>query len=205
MRSPRLRTISLAAALALALVACGEGGRSSEGSGPDAPSASADSPEAAETAGGETDGDETAGDGASAPSGSPGGVTFEAAKLGGGTLSSASLAGKDTVLWFWAPWCTVCRAEAPDVNATAAAFEGEVDIIGVAGRGEVPEMEDFVSDTETGGLSHIVDDSGDIWSGYGVAAQPSFAFIDDEGNVEVHVGALGEDGLTERIEALLAA
>jgi thiol-disulfide isomerase/thioredoxin len=194
MRSPRFRTISLAAALALSLAACGDGGGGEDTEAGAQPTA-VDSPAAASDTG----------EDAPAASGSPAGVTFEAEKLGGGTLSSASLAGKDTVLWFWAPWCTVCRGEAPNVTAAAAAFEGKVDVIGVAGRGEVSEMEDFVSDTDTGALTHIVDDSGAIWSGYGVAAQPSFAFIDDEGNVEVHVGALGEDGITDRLDALIAA
>jgi len=132
-------------------------------------------------------------------------VTFEAAKLGGGTLSSASFKGKDTVLWFWAPWCTICRGEAPDVTSVAAAFDGEIEVIGVAGRGEEPAMEDFVSDTDTGALTHVVDDSGSIWSDYGVAAQPSFAFIDDDGSVEVHIGALGEAALTKQMDALVAS
>jgi thiol-disulfide isomerase/thioredoxin len=145
------------------------------------------------------------GEAASSAAASPDGITFEAAKLGGGTLSSTSFKGKDTVLWFWAPWCTVCRGEAPNVTAAAAAFEGDIDVIGVAGRGEVPEMDDFVSDTDTGALTHVVDDSGAIWSSYGVAAQPSFAFINDDGTVEVFVGALGETGLTQQMNALVAA
>jgi thiol-disulfide isomerase/thioredoxin len=204
MRSTRVRIIPLAAALVLALAACGGG--TADGTDDAAPTVSVGGGEPAESAdGGAEDAAEDAAADAPAQSGSPAGVTFEAAKLGGGELSSASLAGKDTVLWFWAPWCTVCRAEAPNVTAAAAAFEGEVEVIGVAGRGEVSEMEDFVSDTDTGSLTHIVDDSGAIWSGYGVAAQPSFAFIDDEGNVEVHVGALGEAGLTDRLDALTAA
>jgi thiol-disulfide isomerase/thioredoxin len=129
-------------------------------------------------------------------------ATFTAAALGGGELSSSSLEGADTVLWFWAPWCTVCRAEADDVVAAATTFDGKVRVVGVAGRGEVAEMEAFVSDTDTGTLTHVVDADGSIWSAYGVFAQPAFAFIDDSGDVEVFVGALGEDGLSERMTAL---
>ena len=145
------------------------------------------------------------GEAASSAESSPGGITFDAAKLGGGTLRSSSFEGKDTVLWFWAPWCTICRGEAPNVTASAAEFEGQVNVIGVAGRGEVSAMEDFVSDTKTGSLTHVVDDSGAIWSSYGVAAQPSFAFINDDGTVEVFIGALGEEKLTQRMEELVAS
>ncbi len=120
-------------------------------------------------------------------------------------MASASFAGQDTVLWFWAPWCTTCRGEADDVVVSAAALEGSVEIIGVAGRGEVPEMEDFLSDTGTDGLTHVVDADGSIWSGYGVASQPAYAFIDDSGDVEVVLGALGADALTERMQALADA
>ncbi len=142
---------------------------------------------------------------ASSATASPTGVTFTAAKLGGGTLSSTSYTGKDTVLWFWAPWCTVCRGEAPNVTAVAAAFRGKVDVIGVAGRGEVPAMKDFVDETGTGSFTHVVDDSGSIWSSFGVAAQPSFAFINDDGTVKVVIGALGKDGLTKQMNALVAS
>lgn len=175
MRSTRVRVISLTAGLMLTLAACGGGG------------------------GGGT------GEAASSAAASPAGVTFKAAKLGGGTLSSSSFKGKDTVLWFWAPWCTICRGEAPNVNAVADAFKGKVQIIGIAGRGEVPAMDGFVSDTKTGALTHVVDDSGAIWSSYGVAAQPSFAFINDDGTVKVFIGALGKDGLTKQMNALVAS
>ncbi|MBL8775227.1 MAG: redoxin domain-containing protein [Acidimicrobiales bacterium] len=130
---------------------------------------------------------------------------FTAPTLGGGELASSSFDGQDTVLWFWAPWCTTCRGEADDVVASAAALEGSVEIIGVAGRGDVPEMEDFLSDTGTGDLTHVVDADGAIWSDYGVASQPAYAFIDDSGDVEVVLGALGADGLTERMQALADA
>lgn len=127
---------------------------------------------------------------------------FTAERLGGGELTSASFAGTDTVLWFWAPWCTSCRAESDDVVAAARAMDGKVEVIGVAGRGEIPAMEGFVSDTGTGALTHVVDADGSIWTSYGVFAQPAYAFIDDSGSFEVFVGALGESALIERMTAL---
>jgi len=132
-------------------------------------------------------------------------LALAAPVLGDGELATGVLEGQDTVLWFWAPWCTTCRGEAPDVVAVADAFAGQVEIVGVAGRGEVPDMEDFVSETGTGGLTHLVDADGEIWSSFEVVAQPAFAFIDQSGEVEVVVGALGEQGLTERLDALVAA
>jgi len=132
-------------------------------------------------------------------------ANFTAPQLDGAQFDSASIKGKDTVLWFWAPWCTVCRAEASDVVKAADEFNGTVEVIGVAGRGKVPEMKQFLTDTGTGGLKHVVDGDGTIWSQFGVAAQPAYAFIDNSGKVEVFVGALGFNALTERMRALAAA
>lgn len=140
-----------------------------------------------------------------AASGSGPSLAFTAPDLSGEDFDAASLEGQPAVLWFWAPWCTVCRAEAPDVVAAAAAFDGEVEVIGVAGRGEVDEMVGFVDDTGTGGLRHLVDGDGSIWTSFEVVSQPAFAFVGAGGEIEVVSGALGEDGLTERMEALLVA
>ncbi len=41
-------------------------------------------------------------------------------------------------------------------------------------------------------------------SGAPVRSQPAFAFIDNDGRVTVRLGALGEAGLIEAIDALLA-
>lgn len=133
-------------------------------------------------------------------------VSFATVDLDGASVDSASLAGTDTVLWFWAPWCTVCRAEGPGVAEAAAQLGDDVQVIGVAGRGEVPEMQAFVDATGTEGIQHLVDEDGSIWRGYGVTSQPAFAFIDASGEVvDVQVGALGEDALIERAEALSAS
>lgn len=141
-----------------------------------------------------------------ASSGGDGGSpTFTAASLDGGEVDSASFAGQPTVLWFWAPWCTICRAEAPGVVEAAGEVEGDVELLGVAGRGEIPEMEQFVTDTGTDGLTHVVDEDGSIWSDYGVAAQPAFAFIGADGEVETVVGSIPEDQLVERMQALASA
>lgn len=149
-----------------------------------------------------TDGDAATEGGSPDVAGTP---SFTAERLGGGELASSAFEGQDTVLWFWAPWCTTCRAESPHVLAAAANVAGDVEVIGVAGRGEVSDMEGFVADTGTGDLTHVVDADGSIWSSFGVVTQPTFAFIDASGEVELVVGAQGEQALTDRMQALAAA
>ncbi|MDP9407271.1 MAG: redoxin domain-containing protein [Actinomycetota bacterium] len=128
---------------------------------------------------------------------------FTAATLDGAEFDSAArFAQGPTVLWFWAPWCTICRTEAPEVLAVAEEFAGDVTVVGVAGRGEVDEMVDFVADTGTGRLEHVVDRDGAIWSEFGVVAQPAFAFVGRDGQVEVFNGALPPDDLRAAARSL---
>lgn len=119
-------------------------------------------------------------------------------------FDGAALADGDSVVWFWAPWCTICRGEAPEVADVAERYASQVNLIGVPGRGELGEMLDFVDDTGTGSFTHVPDLNGDIWSAFGVYGQPAFAFIDDSGSVEVFIGGMGGDALAERIDELIA-
>ncbi len=129
-------------------------------------------------------------------------LSFEAQTLTGETLDAAQLAGTPVVLWFWAPWCTVCRAEAPEVAAIGAEFEDSVTFVGVPGLGSEADMQAFVQDTGTAGLEHAVDDDGSLWRRFEVVSQPAFAFVAADGSTEVFAGALGEQGLRERAESL---
>lgn len=128
-----------------------------------------------------------------------------ATPLDGVPFDASTLAGSDAVVWFWAPWCTICRAEAPEVAEIAERFADRVQVIGVPGRGDLDAMRAFVDDTGTGSITHFADLDGDVWSAFGVYGQPAFAFIDDSGSVEIFIGGMGGDALTDRIDQLLAA
>lgn len=118
--------------------------------------------------------------------------------LQGDAFDPVTIEGRPVILWFWAPWCTICRSEGPDVAQVAAELEAEgsdVVLLGVPGRGEVPEMDDFVADTGTGGITHVVDADGAVWRAFGIFSQPAFALLGTDGEVTVVQGALGADGL----------
>jgi thiol-disulfide isomerase/thioredoxin len=131
-------------------------------------------------------------------------LDFSATTLAGPELDVSTLAGEPVVLWFWAPWCTICRVEAPDVAAVAADLQGDVTFLGVPGRGPAADMRSFVQDTGTGSLQHLVDADGSVWQRFRVVNQPSFAFVDPDGSVELFAGALGAEQLRARASALAA-
>ena len=84
-------------------------------------------------------------------------------------------------------------------------FEGRAQIIGVASRDTIEQIEAFVADTGVDTFPHTADIDGDVWEFYGIGSQPAFVFINDDGTFDTRLGSLDEDGLTERVEQLLAS
>lgn len=74
----------------------------------------------------------------------------------------------------------------------------------MAGKADLDEMKDFTSRLGVDSFRHVIDDDGSLWSQFSVRSQPAFAFIDDDGTIDVHNGSLNAEGLTSRIEALRA-
>lgn len=140
----------------------------------------------------------------SSPASARAALEFGGPTVDGGRFEAASLTGKPAVLWFWAPWCSVCRAEGPGVAAVAHEFEGRVAFVGVPGLGQVPDMKTFVGDTGTGAFTHVVDADGALWQRFGVVAQPAFAFVGADGTVRTVAGGMDADSLRQATGALLA-
>lgn len=132
-------------------------------------------------------------------------LSFTGTTLDDTEFDGSTLAGKDAVVWFWAPWCTQCRREAPHVAALQAANAGKVTFVGVAGLGEVAAMRDFVTDYGVGAFPHVEDRDGAIWQRFGVTRQPAYAFIDSSGRVEVIRGEMGAEGLAAKVKELAGA
>ena len=77
-----------------------------------------------------------------------------------------------------------------------------MNFVGVAGRDELPAITAFIDTLDVGAFAHAVDASGSVWADYGITTQPSFVFLDDSGESTTHVGRLGVDGLSERLDEL---
>lgn len=190
---PRRTRLGAAALVAVCtLLAAGCGGETPGSSGEPEPPGKAASSGAAERERG------TGG-------GVPEELDFTAPTVAGKEFKGASLAGKDAVLWFWAPWCTVCRAEAPMIKEAAGTHGDRIAFVGIAGRGRTAEMRQFVEDTGIGGFPQAVDTKGGLWSGFGVTAQPAFAFVDDSGAIDVVPGTMEASDLNERLKKLAAS
>lgn len=64
-------------------------------------------------------------------------------------------------------------------------------------------MKNFVATLGVGDFDHAMDFDAQIWRHFGIAGQPAFAFVNDDGNVTPVSGALGSAGINEHIESAL--
>jgi peroxiredoxin len=191
LRARTLLPATLAAAL-LTLTACGSGEGSTSGSGAGAaatPEASSPAQPAA------SDGN---GNGAQVPQV----LSFSATTVDGKPFDAKTLAGKPTVLWFWAPWCPTCKGQAAETAKVAADNAGKVNVVGVAGLDKNAAMRDFVSDTGTGSFPHLSDENGEVWKRFEVTQQSHYVILDKIGKT-VYEGVLpGGKGLADKVAGL---
>lgn len=138
----------------------------------------------------------------SRPGASP--LTFTSTTTQGESFDAADLSGGDVVLWFWTPWCTICRSEAPQVAAAAEQVE-DVTVIGIASSGSLEEMQAFVDETGSGSVTHVADLPGDVWRAFGVVTQPTFVFVDDDGRTQTVSGGLPQAALVDAMKQLAEA
>jgi peroxiredoxin len=138
----------------------------------------------------------------SAPADAPEALRFTATTVDGKPFDAATLAGKPTVLWFWAAWCPRCAGAADDVAGLQRDFAGRVNVVGVAGLESGRDaMRDFVDGFDIGGFVNLADDEGAVWRRFGVTTQEYYVILDRAGAV-VHKGPLAPDALRDRVTAL---
>lgn len=64
-------------------------------------------------------------------------------------------------------------------------------------------MAAFVDEHGVGGFDHVADLNGELWAAFGVSAQPSFVFINNNGDVRRHIGGLQPEELAQELQQLI--
>ncbi|WP_306213949.1 TlpA family protein disulfide reductase [Actinoplanes sp. RD1] len=130
-------------------------------------------------------------------------LAFTGRTLDGTAYDAATLAGKPTILWFWAPWCATCASEAMSIADLHDEYGDRLNILGIAGLGGNAEMHEFVSDLEVGKVTHLDDEAGDIWRRFGITEQSTYVILDRDGR-QVVASYLDDLQLTRQVRALVA-
>ncbi|WP_412740784.1 TlpA family protein disulfide reductase [Krasilnikovia sp. MM14-A1259] len=143
------------------------------------------------------------GTGGSAGTAVPANLQFTGRTLDGAAFDAATLAGRPTLLWFWAPWCATCAAEAQSVADLKDTYADRIAVLGIAGMGDNTAMHKFVTDLNVGGVPHLDDEQGVLWRRFGVTEQSTYVLLDRAGKVRVS-GYLDDLQLTAQIKALVA-
>lgn len=53
----------------------------------------------------------------------------------------------------------------------------------------------FIEERGVDGIEHLFDETGEIWERFGIASQPAWISINDNGEIDTRLGALGADGM----------
>ena len=186
-----------AVVLALVLTGCGTagstGGAGTEPSSP--PSSPADAESVAEPGGTDTDAGKVDAEPVSKT------YAFTAETVAGEAFDGATLAGKPTVLWFWAPWCPTCRAQIDGVSTLAQANAGSVNVVGVGGLDESAAIGDFAEDVPAQEVVQLSDPDGSVWRHFEITTQSSYVVLDADGTT-VASGYLDDDELVDVVADL---
>jgi thiol-disulfide isomerase/thioredoxin len=130
-------------------------------------------------------------------------LNFTGTTLSGAPFNGASLQGKPAVLWFWAPWCPFCNAEAPGVSQVSAS-NPKVTFVGIAGRSDVGAMQNFVSRYNLN-FTNLNDSDGSLWARYSVPWQPAYVFYSADGSstfINNPLAAMPQQELADHVAAL---
>lgn len=197
------KAIVTMAGAALLVAGCGGGGEAT--SAVESPSEAPASP-GAQSPGAQSSGAQSSGAQSPGAQGRdvPEALRFKGETLAGEQFDGAALAGRPAVFWFWAPWCSKCRSEGPNVAKAAEKYGDEVSFVGIGGlEKDKGRLRDFVSRTGTGNLTHLDDRTGRLYSHFKVTSQSSFLFMAPDGKTSKDSGPLDEDELSRHVDELL--
>jgi thiol-disulfide isomerase/thioredoxin len=111
-------------------------------------------------------------------------LDFTATTLEGRPFTGANLAERPVVFWFWAPSCSACVSQGPEVARVAELYGDRVVFVGIGGLDQSESrLRQFVSRTGTGGITQLDDRAGTLYGRFQVTSPASFLFLTRSGAV----------------------
>lgn len=129
-------------------------------------------------------------------------LDFTSTTVAGESFEGSDLAGKPAVLWFSAPWCSICRSQAPTVNEVAVEYGGDVNVVGIGSQDSAEAIEAFAAEVSSPEVVQLTDPDGELWRHLEVTTVSSYLVLDSDGD-EVERGSLSNDELTDLVADLV--
>lgn len=108
-------------------------------------------------------------------------------------------ADRPTLLWFWAPWCGVCNAEASHIQQLAAEHGDKPAVVAIGGRDNIRAGRGFRDQHGLDAPILVFDEPLAVWQAYGIRAQPAAVLLDLDGRERDRwYGPVTNDILLER-------
>ncbi len=128
-------------------------------------------------------------------------LEFTGRTVDGASFRGSSVAGKPVVLWFWAPWCAVCRSQAPEVESLVSTYGDDLAVIGIGSLDSGNAIRGFADDVR--GPVHLSDPDGALWKRFRISQQSSFVVLDASGKEVLRTGYNDDDALASTVEKLV--
>ncbi len=129
--------------------------------------------------------------------GIPEALHFTTTTLDGEPFDGTSLYGHSTILWFWAPWCGSCNADAKYILAAIPDLPPGVQIVGVPTFASLDDMHLFADTHGINQLTNIVDADGAIARGFNLPELPSAGVLYQDGYIATIPGSLSTERVLE--------
>lgn len=110
-------------------------------------------------------------------------------------------AGTPVLAFFWAPFCSTCRSEAPVLEELAQQPPNGLRIVGVGALDDLGAARDFRTDTAVRSFPLLWAEDTDAWSAFGVPAQPYLLMIRDGQVVQRWPGGASVEEITAAASA----
>lgn len=127
--------------------------------------------------------------------------TYAASSIWGDDASLQDRNGTVTLVFIWASWCTVCKADEPGlVDVYDDVVAGGFDLMAVSHETDRSRAQGYAESQEWPFSAYWDPDANAV---FGTSYQPNYILVDAEGTVQwVHRGGLGDAGLQKMQSAI---
>ena len=109
--------------------------------------------------------------------------------------------GTPVLAFFWAPFCSTCRSEAPVLEDLAQQPPNGLRVVGVGALDDLGAAREFRTDTAVRSFPLLWAEDTDAWNAFGVPAQPYLLMIRDGQVVERWPGGASVEEITAAASA----